>query len=239
MLSFGKFQNNGIIVKQLLLGVCVGLVCSLSNANSPVELMALQNINAGDSIESVEGKYGKPKSKFGTSRTYNLQINNSLTNNTTSCLVKVKYTTNKQTQELQLDHQIWKSDECKLLMEKVGYSLYAQSKAYKLGDKDATFFFDYNDSAYSEELNKTSFKVLVDDLKNRNITSIALTSYETPEDVESLEIGKSRAITIKNMLDKNGLTEGVIYQVEKVQKSNCLVDAECLVEPWVIKLKFK
>lgn len=220
------------------MGLCGGLVCALSNANSPVELMALQNINAGDTIESVEGKYGKPKSKFGMSRTYNVQIKNSLTNNTTSCLVKVKYTTNKQTKDLQLDHQIWKSDECKALMEKVGYSLYAQSKAYKMGDKDATFFFEFKDSAYSEELNKTSFKVLVDDLKSRKITSVALTSFETPDDVESLEIGKSRAITIKKMLEKNGLTEGVIYQVDKVQKSNCLIDAECLIEPWIIKLKF-
>lgn len=210
-------------------------MCAVSNAKEPVQLMSIQNINAGDTLKSIEEKYGEPIKKFGNSRTYSLDVINPKSGTTLNCLVKANYNTSYKTKETNLDQLLWKSEECKSLMGQSGYVMYANSKAYKAGDNEATFFFDYKDAGYSVELNKTSIPLLVDDVKKRNVTSITLTSYESENDQISKELAMKRAITIKDLLVGNGLDEGIIYKVEKVKDENCKVDAECLIKPWVIK----
>ena len=102
--------------------------------------MLIQSINEGDTLR-VELKYGNPIKIRLNTRTYKLNIQNTLIKNNTECFVKVNYTKDRVNKNLVLDSQKWQSQECMSLMELSGYKQYANSSIYNVGDAEITIFF--------------------------------------------------------------------------------------------------
>jgi hypothetical protein len=50
-------------------------------------------------------------------------------------------------------------------------------------------------------------------------------------------INVKRAMSLKEILENQGIKSNIVYQVEQAQQDDCGNDIGCVVQPWIIKLK--